>query len=138
MFKDNLIDLRKMNDMSQEELAEKLQISRQTVSKYETGESVPDIDKCKQIAEIFNVSLDDLVNYDKETDGLGVPPKGKHMFGIVKVGDKGQIVIPAKARKVFDINPGDRLIVLGDEAQGIAIIGEKDFLKMARTFREKR
>ncbi len=138
MFKDNLIDLRKMNDMSQEELAEKLQISRQTVSKYETGESVPDIDKCKQIAEIFNVSLDDLVNYDKETDGLGVPPKGKHMFGIVKVGDKGQIVIPAKARKVFDINPGDRLIVLGDEAQGIAIIGEKDFLKMVRTFREKR
>lgn len=138
MFKDNLIDLRKMNDMSQEELAEKLQISRQTVSKYETGESVPDIDKCKQIAEIFNVSLDDLVNYDKETDGLGVPPKGKHMFGIVKVGDKGQIVIPAKARKAFDINPGDRLIVLGDEAQGIAIIGEKDFLKMVRTFREKR
>ena len=138
MFMDNLIDLRKMNDMSQEELAEKLQISRQTVSKYETGESVPDIDKCKQIAEIFNVSLDDLVNYDKETNGLGVPPKGKHMFGIVKVGDKGQIVIPAKARKVFDINPGDRLIVLGDEAQGIAIIGEKDFLKMVRTFREKR
>lgn len=138
MFKDNLIDLRKMSDMSQEELAEKLQISRQTVSKYETGESVPDIDKCKQIAEIFNVSLDDLVNYDKETNGLGVPPKGKHMFGIVKVGDKGQIVIPAKARKVFDINPGDRLIVLGDEAQGIAIIGEKDFLKMVRTFREKR
>ena len=138
MFKDNLIDLRKMNDMSQEELAEKLQISRQTVSKYETGESVPDIDKCKQIAEIFNVSLDDLVNYDKETDGLRVPPNGKHMFGIVKVGDKGQIVIPAKARKVFDINPGDRLIVLGDEAQGIAIIGEKDFLKMVRTFREKR
>lgn len=138
MFKDNLIDLRKMNDMSQEELAEKLQISRQTVSKYETGESVPDIDKCKQIAEIFNVSLDDLVNYDKETNGLGVPPKGKHMFGIVKVGDKGQIVIPAKARKVFDINPGDRLIVLGDEAQGVAIIGEKDFLKMVRTFREKR
>lgn len=138
MFKDNLIDLRKMNDMSQEELAEKLQISRQTVSKYETGESVPDIDKCKQIAEIFNVSLDDLVNYDKETDGLGVPPKGKHMFGIVKVGDKGQIVIPAKARKVFDINPGDRLIVLGDEAQGIAIIGEKDFFKMVRTFRQKR
>ena len=67
-----------------------------------------------------------------------MPPKGKHMFGIVKVGDKGQIVIPAKARKVFDINPGDRLIVLGDEAQGIAIIGEKDFLKMVRTFREKR
>ena len=50
------------------------------------------------------------------------------MFGMVKVGDKGQIVIPAKARKVFDIKPGDNLIVLGDEAQGIAIIKEKGLL----------
>lgn len=52
------------------------------------------------------------------------------MFGMVKVGDKGQIVIPAKARKVFDIKPGDDLIVLGDEAQGIAIIKEKGLMEM--------
>lgn len=51
--------------------------------------------------------------------GFGVPPKGKYIFGMVKVGDKGQIVIPAKARKIFEINPGDNLIVLGDEGQGI-------------------
>ena len=57
------------------------------------------------------------------------------MFGLVKVGDKGQIVIPARARKIFDIQPGDNLIVLGDEGQGIAIIKEKglmDLLNMAR------
>ena len=57
------------------------------------------------------------------------------MFGMVKVGDKGQIVIPARARKIFDIQPGDNLIVLGDEGQGIAIIKEKglmDLLNMAR------
>ncbi len=135
MFQDNLIALRKMHNLSQEELAERLRVSRQTISKYETGESLPDIDKCKQLAEIFDVSLDDLVNYDKEVTGLGVPPKGKHMFGMVKVGDKGQIVIPAKARKVFQIEPGDNLIVLGDESQGLALINEREFMKMVRQFR---
>lgn len=135
MFRDNLIALRKMKNLSQEELAEQLQVSRQTVSKYEQGESLPDIDKCKRLAEIFDVSLDDLVNYDKSVTGLGVPPKGKHMFGMVKVGDKGQIVIPAKARRIFNINPGDKLIVLGDEAQGLALINEREFMEMVRQFR---
>jgi AbrB family looped-hinge helix DNA binding protein len=137
MFADNLIELRKCNNMSQEELADKIGVSRQTLSKYETGESVPDIEKSKVIAKIFGVSLDELVNYEKkDAFGLGVPPKGKHMFGMVKVGDKGQIVIPVKARKIFDIKPGDNLIVLGDEEQGIAIIKEKgilDLLKAARS-----
>lgn len=70
MFSDNLIELRKIHKMSQEELAERLQVSRQTISKYETGESLPDIDKCKQLADIFNVSLDDLVNYEKVIDDV--------------------------------------------------------------------
>ena len=55
---------------------------------------------------------------------------------MVKVGDKGQIVIPAKARKLFQIETGDKLIVLGDEEQGIAIIKEKSFLVMLRSFRK--
>ena len=135
MFRDNLIALRKLHHISQEELADKIGVTRQTLSKYETGESLPDIDKCKAIAEVFGVSLDDLVNYDPaEHRELRIPPKGKHMFGSVKVGEKGQIVIPARARKIFDILPGDNLIVLGDEGQGIAIIKEKglmDLLAMA-------
>ena len=49
-------------------------------------------------------------------------PEGKHIFGTVKVGERGQIVIPREARKVFDINPGDTLLVLGDENQGLAIV----------------
>ncbi|MCR5649632.1 MAG: helix-turn-helix domain-containing protein [Lachnospiraceae bacterium] len=138
MFKDNLLELRKLHNMSQEELADKIGVSRQTLSKYETGESIPDVEKCRVIADLFGRSIDDLVNYEKESDesmGLGIPPKGKHIFGMVKVGEKGQIVIPAKARKIFDINPGDNLLVLGDEGQGLAIIKEKgllDLLKMAK------
>ena len=135
MFKDNLISLRKMNHLSQEELAEKLGISRQTLSKYETGESVPDIEKCKVIADYFEVSIDDLVNHSEKETGLLVPPKGKHLFGMVKMGDKGQIVIPAKARKIFDLKPGDNLVVLGDEAQGLAIMKEAGLLSMMEAFR---
>ena len=120
MFRDNLVQLRKITHMTQEDLAEKVNVSRQTLSKWETGESLPDIKKSKLLAEVFGVTLDDLVNHESTVHGLGVPPKGKHAFGLVTVGDKGQIVIPAKARKVFNINPGDQLIVLGDEEQGIA------------------
>ena len=132
-FAENLVELRKYHDFSQEELADMIGVSRQTLSKYETGESLPDIEKCKRLANVFGVTIDDLIAYDKKNEdnlGLGVPPKGKHIFGMVKVGDKGQIVIPAKARQIFDINPGDSIIVLGDEKQGIALIKEKGILEM--------
>lgn len=48
-------------------------------------------------------------------------PKGHYIFGTVKVGERGQIVIPKEARRVFSINAGDTLIVLGDEKWGIAV-----------------
>ena len=132
MFKDNLVQLRKAHEMTQEDLAEKIGVSRQSVAKWESGDSLPDIDRCRSIAEIFGVSLDDLTNYEPEDNmGLSVPPKGKHIFGMVKVGEKGQIVIPAKARKIFNIEPGDQLIILGDEGQGLAVVKAKDFLKLA-------
>lgn len=138
MFADNLVELRKYHNLSQEELAEKIGVSRQTLSKYETGESLPDIEKCKALADVFDVKIDDLICYEKSDGmGLGVPPKGKHIFGMVKVGDKGQIVIPVKARKIFHINPGDNLVVLGDEAQGIALIKEKGLLKLLHSLKSK-
>ena len=139
-FTDNLIELRKYNDFSQEELADRIGVSRQTLSKYETGESLPDIEKCKLLADVFGVSIDDLISYnrnERENLGLRIPPKGKHVFGIVKVAEKGQIVIPSKARKIFDIHPGDNLIVLGDEGHGIAIIKEKELLSLLSNARNK-
>jgi AbrB family looped-hinge helix DNA binding protein len=46
---------------------------------------------------------------------------GKYLFGVVKVGDKGQIVIPKDARKIYHIGPGDTLMMLGDQ-KGIALL----------------
>ena len=132
-----LQSLRKERNLTQEELAEKFSVTSRTVSRWESGETIPDLEKCKLLAELFGVSLDDLANYEPEDNlGLDVPPKGKHLFGMVTVGDKGQIVIPAKARKLFDITPGDQLVVLGDESQGMAIIKAKDFLNMANIIRK--
>lgn len=51
---------------------------------------------------------------------LGLP-KGKHLFGTVRVGEKGQIVIPKEARALFGIGTGDTLLILGDESTGIII-----------------
>ncbi|MDD6808124.1 MAG: AbrB/MazE/SpoVT family DNA-binding domain-containing protein [Oscillospiraceae bacterium] len=48
-------------------------------------------------------------------------PNGKHIFGTAKVGEKGQIVIPKEARSLFNIKPGDTLLVLGDEKTGIIV-----------------
>ena len=137
MFSDNLVQLRKLNDMTQEELAEAVGVTRQAIAKWEAGDSVPDLERSKAIADAFGVSLDDLANYDPEDNmGMGVAPKGKHIFGMVTVGEKGQIVIPAKAIKLFKIESGDHLIVLGDEGQGLAIIRAKDFLKLANAVKK--
>lgn len=132
MFKDNLIQLRKYNRLTQEQLAEKIGVTRQAIAKWEAGDTVPDLDKCKALAEIFGVSLDDLANYEPEKNmDLPIPPKGKHLFGLVTVGEKGQIVIPAKARKIFSISAGEQLVVLGDEDQGLALMKSDHFLNMA-------
>ncbi len=52
--------------------------------------------------------------------------EGKYIFGVVKVGDKGQIVIPRDARKIYDIKPGDALLLLGDQ-NGMALIKTEIF-----------
>ena len=51
---------------------------------------------------------------------------GKYIFGVVKVGDKGQIVIPKEVRTVYDIKPGDALMMLGDQ-RGIALLKTEIF-----------
>ena len=51
---------------------------------------------------------------------LGIRP-GKHLFGTVKVGEKGQIVIPKDAREFYGIHPGDTLLILGDEENGMIV-----------------
>ena len=133
MISSNISSLRKAAGLSQEMLADKIGVSRQTIAKWESGESAPDVVHCDAMAELFDISLDDLVHTDMTA---GAPPHGKHIFGTVTVGDKGQIVIPVKARRIFHIKPGDSLIVLGDEGQGLALMRADAFLEIARHIEE--
>jgi len=122
MININLKRLRNLNQYTQEMLAEELGVSRQVIAKWERGESTPELHFCVRLAELYNVTLDNLVNYNEKETGLAVPPKGKYLFGSTTVGDRGQIVIPKKARKLFHIEAGDTLIIVGDEERGLGII----------------
>lgn len=121
----NLTALRQYHKYSQEEVAEKVGVTRQAVAKWESGETVPDILNCDALAELYDVSVDTLIHYDQEKEHMPIPPRGKHLFGTVKVGERGQIVLPKKARDLFHIKQGDLLVVLGDEnpeSAGIALV----------------
>ena len=138
MIDRNLVTLRKLHHMTQEELAEQVGVSRQAVAKWETGATTPDLENSIALAEFYGVTLDNLVKFDAKKSGIPIPPKGKHFFGIVAVGDRGQIVIPKKARDIFNIRPGDSLAVLGDEDQGIAILKSEFLLSLANEIMSKR
>lgn len=131
----NLADLRQRCRYTQEEVAERIGVSRQAVAKWESGESVPDIVNCDALAQLYDVEMEALLHFDPEQAQMHIPPRGKHIFGTVRVGERGQIVLPKQAREVFQLRPGDLLVVLGDESlehPGIALMKEDFFLQMTR------
>ena len=133
MIGDNLLVLRKLNRKTQEDVASAIGVTRQALSKWENNVSMPDINNCVALAEYFNVSVDDLIRFDNQGSGMPVPPIGrKHMFGVVTIDAKGQIVIPKRARNLFQLEPGDRIVVLGSEGEGIALIKESNLVSLFR------
>ncbi|MBR3099199.1 MAG: helix-turn-helix domain-containing protein [Clostridia bacterium] len=110
---------RKQAGYTQEQIAEKIGVSRQAVAKWESGESMPDIESCIRLADFYGTTVDLLVR------DLNLPEDvtaGKHVFGMCRMNDKGQITLPPECRKVFHLDTGDMILVLGDEARGIALI----------------
>ncbi|MBD5543311.1 MAG: helix-turn-helix domain-containing protein [Lachnospiraceae bacterium] len=125
MIGKRLKKLRKEKNFSLEYVAEKIDVSRQTVAKWEAGETLPDVVKCKKLMDLYESSLDELTMSEKELKiGKGelAGQTGKYIFGIVRAGEGGQIIIPQKARKVLHIQKGDRLLVLGNPEQGMTIV----------------
>lgn len=128
MLKDNLVMLRNLHGYSQEQLAAKINISRQAYAKWESGATIPDIEKCSALAELYGITIDSLIK-TQTADGIGrIPPapKGKHIWGFIVMNERGQIVIPKAAREKYGLTAGQRLIVLGDE-EGIALLSAEAF-----------
>ncbi len=113
-FADKLKNIRKKIGISQEELADKINVSRQAVTKWETGKGIPDIDNMIALATLFNVSLDDLL-LDKKSE----TPESEYMFESVTEYD-------IDSSKNFDINLGSAssVFVTGYE-------GEKLYIKLS-------
>ena len=138
MLKDNLIMLRKLNSYSQEQIAEKINISRQAYAKWETGATIPDVEKCARLAELYGTTVDGLLKTET-AEGIGAippPPKGKELWGTVTIGERGQIVIPKAARDKFGLKAGDRLVVASDE-HGIALLPADFFISKMQELMEK-
>ncbi len=123
MLKENLVLLRGARGMSQEQVAEAIGISRQAYAKWEKGETVPDVEKCQKLAQLYDTTIDALLKTETHEAHILLPaPKGKHIWGTVTVGERGNIVIPKDAREAFHIVSGTRLVVLGEDHEGIALI----------------
>ena len=133
MLKDNLAMLRNIHGYSQEAIAEKIGISRQAYAKWESGTTIPDIEKCSLLARVYGITLDSLVRTES-VEGIGVLPPapiGKNIWGVVTINDRGQIVIPKGARDRFDLTGGQRLVVGSDE-RGIALIPAEIFEEIVK------
>lgn len=121
----NLAALRRANGFTLEEVAVRVGTTRQAVGKWELGESLPDLPHTAALAELYGVTVDALISHDESALGYPVPPKGKHIFGIVTVGERGEIVLPERAREIFGLQRGSQLVVLGNETageRGIALV----------------
>lgn len=128
MLKDNLVMLRMLNGYSQEQVAERIEISRQAYAKWESGATVPDVEKASRLAGLYGVTIDGLMGTET-ADGVGVvppAPQGKSIWGSVTLGERGQVVIPKAARDELELAAGDRLIVLSDET-GVALVPAEYF-----------
>ncbi|MBB4822953.1 transcriptional regulator with XRE-family HTH domain [Sporosarcina luteola] len=120
---ENLFTLRKKHGYTQEKLAELIGVSRQAVAKWETGQTVPDIMNSQSLAELYDITLDQLVNHSDLYGGELIAPKGKYQFGFIEINESNSITLPEEALKLFNLGAGDSLLLLADVYQnGFAML----------------
>ena len=120
---DNLNLMRQKSGYSLEALAEIISVSRQTIAKWELGDSYPDLMNCMKLASLYKVSLDELLKKpmreNQNTDFLSLD---NNFGGVIDVSEDGTIRIPDTVLEMFDIHPGEKVLLLADKKQGIAVI----------------
>ena len=116
MLKDNLIMLRKLNSYSQEQIAEKINISRQAYAKWESGATVPDIDRAALLARVYGVSLDSLMKTETADEAYkrGVEMTFSQLMdvfkklGVEEIESVGKPFDPAMHNAVMHVEDAER------------------------------
>ena len=129
MLKDNLLMLRSIHGFSQEEIADKIGISRQAYAKWESGATIPDVEKCARLAHVYGTTVDALLRAEEMDDGrmLLPAPRGKNIGGVGTMSERGQSVITTAARDRFGLCAGQRLVLLSKDDEGFALIPAEIF-----------
>jgi len=121
---DNLKLLRYKNEYTLEDIAEIISVSRQSVAKWEAGDSVPDIFNCVKLASLYKISLDELVNKQLKhamNNDFNMDENGR-ICGVLEVSPESTIRIPDSVMNMFDIHCGSKVLLLADKRQGIALV----------------
>lgn len=120
---ENLRLLRTKHGYTMENLAEIIDVSRQTIAKWESGESYPDIANCVKLSRLYKVFLDALVNkplWKGDVDDF-VGSESK-VCGALELTEEGAILLPELVMEMFGFEPGEKVLLLADKNQGIAIV----------------
>ena len=99
-FNNKLYELRKQKGFSQEELANRLNVSRQTVSKWEVGDSTPDMEKLIAISDLFGISLDELILDKSPTPPPVVQSAKSEVYREIKSDIKEKVLTDSNRKKV--------------------------------------
>lgn len=137
----NILKLRKSNNMSQEQLAELINVTRQTISKWELGETYPDLNQAKKLSQIFKISLDELTNNDlkeilitkvSNTERLaGIIIKILKYIGLLLLISLLITIFILISRKYFEVKPNNMV----SDSYGVycTINGKKEYYKATTT-----
>ena len=120
---ENLKFLRYRNGYTLEAIAEIISVSRQSVAKWESGDSVPDVMNCVKLASLYKITLDELVNSPlKNVIADNFASDGSRICGVLELAPDSTIRIPDLVKQTFNIHCGDKLLLLADIRQGIALV----------------
>lgn len=130
MLNDVLKNLRKKFNFTQELIAEKLGVTRQTIAKWENGETIIDIYSLQKLARLYDVSINDLLKADYD-DSQDLIPSDKWVFGYTTIDEKGRVSLPQECLDKLKLHPGSELIIFGDKHKGIALANPNEYEQFA-------
>ena len=120
---DNLILMRRKYGYTMEALAEIISVSRQTIAKWESGESFPDIMNCLKLATLYKITLDELVYKSiRETQAKEFTSDENKICGILDIDENRTITLPEPLMDMFNMKVGDKVLLLADRREGIALV----------------